>query len=423
MQAFFITKVNEYYCYNVLKFNSPMKTNICNIILFCLVLPIVLPAQGTWTQKADYLGTRRFDFIGYALSNKGYIGTGTYGGINSFLGDWQEFDPVLNTWTQKAPLPMRFTGGTGFAAGNYGYAACGANDATYIFDTYEFNPIGNNWSTKVAFDMTRLKATGIGAGNLGYIIGGYDVMATAMNDCWEYNQPANTWTQKASLPVMAARYYATGFAVNGKIYVLGGTDGNNLLNDLWEFNPTNNSWAQKASLPGEARQQAMAFVINNIAYVVGGFPSSPGTLKDFWKYDAITDQWAQLPDFPGATGPAGGVAFTISGSGYVVCGNGTAECWAFTPQITGISEKAIATDVTVYPNPSSLAISVRLPAGTVAESVSIFNISGKMIEKGMSAGTSDGGIDIRNLRPGYYLVKVKTGNGTLLNGNFIKSAN
>ncbi|MEI6435457.1 MAG: hypothetical protein WCP32_11475 [Bacteroidota bacterium] len=149
-----------------------MKTMIRYSILFVLFFPVGLSAQGVWVQKADYLGARRFDFIGFAINNKGYIGAGSFGGIYSFLGDWQEFDPVLNTWTQKALLPMPFTGGAGFAAGNYGYTFTGANDATFIFDTYEYNPLGNNWSTKAPFNMARLKATGIGSGNMGYVVDG-----------------------------------------------------------------------------------------------------------------------------------------------------------------------------------------------------------------------------------------------------------
>jgi N-acetylneuraminic acid mutarotase len=312
--------------------NSLIMKTIIRIIIFHLFLPVFVPAQGVWTQKANYLGAPRYYFIGYALSNKGYMGTGTYGGVYSYLADWQEFDPVQNTWTQKAPLPAPFRFGAGFTAGNFGYATGGVNEATYIYDTYEYNQAGNNWSSKATFVNTRIDATGIGSGDFGYIVGGYDVMAAPMNDCWEYNQPSNTWTQRADLPVSAARYYATGFAINGNIYIFGGTDGMNLLNDLWEFNPANNTWTQKTSLPAEGRQMAMAFVINNTAYLVGGFPSTTGTLKDFWKYDPVTNQWTQLPDFPGTTGPAGGVGFSINGSGYVVCGNGTSETWEYTPE-------------------------------------------------------------------------------------------
>jgi N-acetylneuraminic acid mutarotase len=400
---------------------NEMKTITRIVMIINLFFPLLLLSQGVWIQKANYLGTSRYEFIGYSLGSKGYMGAGTYGGINSFLGDLQEFDPVSNTWTQKAPLPMPFKGGIGFAAGSYGYAATGANDAMFIADTYEYNPFGNNWSTKAPFVMVRLYSTGIGSGDFGYIIGGYDVTALPMNDCWEYNQQANTWTERASLPVSAARYYSTGFSVNGKIYVFGGTDGNTSLNDLWEFNPPANTWSQKASLPGVGRERANAFVINNEAYIVGGFPPSAGTLKECWRYNPASNQWTRLADFPGVTGPAGGLGFTINGSGYVVCGNGTAECWEFTPYVTGMSDPVAVTGVTVFPNPASTDIYLKMPAGVTCKSASVYSISGKVMQHDIPLGNSDGRIDISNLQSGFYLLRIKTESGTLLNESFIKS--
>jgi N-acetylneuraminic acid mutarotase len=403
--------------------SSLMKTIIRSSIILNLVFPVFLMAQGVWTQKASYQGAPRYYFIGYALNNKGYMGSGSYGGVYSYLSDYQEFDPVQNSWTQMAPFPMPFRFGAGFAAGNFGYATGGLNEATFIYDTYEYNQTGNNWSSKAPLITTRSYATGVGAGNFGYIIGGNDMMANPMNDCWEYNQPANTWSEKASLPPSAARSYATGFSANGKVYIFGGSDGQNVLNDLWEFNPLINTWSQKASLPGAGRQQAMAFVINNIAYLVGGFPATAGILKDFWKYDPLTDQWVQLADFSGTTGPAGGVGFTINGSGYVVCGNGTNECWEYMPQITGISGGAVNMQTSIFPNPSSNKIFVKTPAGLACMSASIYNVTGKLVLLDHPSGHSGDGIDISNLQPGFYLLKVKTDSGTTLNGTFIKSVN
>ncbi|HEY3388878.1 MAG TPA: kelch repeat-containing protein [Prolixibacteraceae bacterium] len=287
-------------------------------------------SQGVWMQKADYMGGARYDFVGYALNNKGFIGTGRHSGYFSYLADWQEFDPVLNTWVTKPSLPMPIMGGTGFAAANKGYIACGANDRSYIYDTYEFDTLTNVWNTKALLNMPRQRATGVGAGALGYIIGGYNVMGGAMNDCWEYNQPLDTWSQRASLPLSASRYYAAGFSVNGKVYIFGGTAGINYLSDLWEFDTANNTWTQKSSLPGAGRTQSMAFVINNEAYVIGGVNFS-GYLHECWKYNPVSDSWIQLPDFPGTRGVAGGAGFTINGLGYIVSGNGTSECWEYNP--------------------------------------------------------------------------------------------
>jgi len=57
---------------------------------------------GTWTQKADFGGTARFEAVGFSIESKGYIGTGNDG--SSYLKDFWEYDPAANTWTQKADV-------------------------------------------------------------------------------------------------------------------------------------------------------------------------------------------------------------------------------------------------------------------------------------------------------------------------------
>ena len=308
---------------------------------------------------------------------------------------------------------MPFTGGCGFAAGNQGYAACGANDATFIFDTYEFNSLGNNWSVRAQFPNTRLKATAVGNGTKGYIIGGYDMMALPMNDCWEYDQPTNTWTQRADLPVAAARYYSTGFAVSGLIYIFGGYSNNGLLNDLWAFDPVAGTWSQKASLPGEPRQQASAFVIGNLAYVVGGSGSAGGSLKDVWQYDPAGNQWTRLADFPGANGPAGGVGFAIGNAGYLVCGNGTAECWEYAPVTTGMSNGAAAPAVTLFPNPASGSLNFRLQPGETWTSCQVTDASGTVVIRESNRGEGQGTVMLENLPAGLFFIRISTPSETL----------
>jgi N-acetylneuraminic acid mutarotase len=305
---------------------GPLDTTVpMNSVLKSQLVPL-----GVWTQKADYIGSLRYDFIGYSLGSKGYIGTGRHRGYFSFLSDFQEFDPVLNSWTIKASLPMSLSGGTGFTAGNKGIVVCGANDRTYVYDTYQYDTLAGVWSTKAFIYIPRQRATGVGNGDFGYVIGGYSGSGSAMNDCWEYYQPLDTWSQRSSLPVSAARYNSTGFSIGGKVYVFGGTAGINLLNDLWQFDTVNNTWTQKTSMPAAARTQSISFVINNLAYIIGGYNYS-GYLTECWKYDPSLDQWTSLPDFPGIKGPAGGVGFTINGLGYIVCGNGTSQCWEYNP--------------------------------------------------------------------------------------------
>ena len=54
------------------------------------------PALNTWTQKADYGGTGRKNAVGFYIGSKGYIGTGWDGMGDSYDKDFWEYDlPVI----------------------------------------------------------------------------------------------------------------------------------------------------------------------------------------------------------------------------------------------------------------------------------------------------------------------------------------
>jgi N-acetylneuraminic acid mutarotase len=365
--------------------------------------------QPVWTQKASHNGAPRYDFAGFSLNNKGYIGGGRYGGAFNSISEWQEYDPAANSWIIITPMPYPFTALSAFEIGGWGYVANGVNDAMYNYDTFKYNQAGNNWSTLSSLSYPRLNATSATVGTNGYIIGGYGFMAEALCDLWEYNSILDAWTEKAPLPANAARYYASAFTVNGELFVFGGTNGMEYLNDLWEYNPSSNQWIQKSSMPAAGRQQSTSFVLNNNAYIVGGTPLSGPDLKEVWRYHAATDTWLQLADFPGANAPFGGVAFTINGKGYIVNGNGTSECWEFDPGTVGIEAEPELAKISLFPNPvvnkSVIDISGK-PDGTYQ--LDIYNSLGQRI-KSYKAIHSQLTIENNDFDKGLYFIKINNG--------------
>src|SRR6476620_9203850 len=60
------------------------------------------PATNVWTQKNNFPGPGRRCGIAFAIGGKGYFGTGDNGTpFSNYLNDFYEYDPVLDTWTQK----------------------------------------------------------------------------------------------------------------------------------------------------------------------------------------------------------------------------------------------------------------------------------------------------------------------------------
>ncbi|HUS00229.1 MAG TPA: kelch repeat-containing protein, partial [Chitinophagaceae bacterium] len=248
------------------------------------------PVNNTWTQKADVPGGGRVQAVGFSINSKGYIGTGVGNGI--FESDFWEYDPISNTWTQKADVP----GGprreaVGFSIGPKGYIGTGSGDGLKN-DFWEYDPSFDLWIQKANVPGgVRADAVGFGISDKGYIgiggngnQGGFQPPAPVLkNDFWEYDPFSNTWTQKANF--IGFREYAVGFSMASKGYVgtgyIGDSWGNPIpTNDFWEYNPLNDSWSQKTSISTYGRYMAVGFSVGDRGYIGTG----RSFFNDFWEF-------------------------------------------------------------------------------------------------------------------------------------------
>jgi N-acetylneuraminic acid mutarotase len=102
------------------------------------------PELNSWTQKTDFGGAGRHGAVGFNIIAKGYLGTGYNGEV---LKDWWQYDPELNTWTQKADFgggPRNFA--AGFSIGSKGYLGTGRDKfGDPQGDFWEYDPELNMW--------------------------------------------------------------------------------------------------------------------------------------------------------------------------------------------------------------------------------------------------------------------------------------
>ncbi|MFA4851460.1 MAG: T9SS type A sorting domain-containing protein [Bacteroidales bacterium] len=85
------------------------------------------PANGIWTQKADYAGLKRICPSSFSISKNGYIGTGqdTTGSCNTTKDFWK-YDMQNDTWIQVDDLTGAVReGAVGFSIGMKGYIGTG----------------------------------------------------------------------------------------------------------------------------------------------------------------------------------------------------------------------------------------------------------------------------------------------------------
>jgi N-acetylneuraminic acid mutarotase len=169
----------------------------------------------------------------------------------------------------------------------------------------------NSWSSISAFGGQYVNgSTGFSVNGKGYVCGGTSVMWATGNELWEFDPTGNSWTQKANVPIFIA--YGFGFGIGNYGYVGGGQQS---TTSFYQYSPQSNSWLQKNNHPGSMRNGASAFAMNGKGYMGLGI-SGATYLNDFFEYDPLTDVWTSRSNFPGQ-GRAYTPAFPICGKGYV----------------------------------------------------------------------------------------------------------
>ena len=305
---------------------------------------------GNWIDLGDYEGRPRTQAVGFSVGDKGYVGLGyNPNEEKERLIDFWEYDPELNTWNQKADFPgIPRNGAIGIGTDTKGYVGTGYgyNDTIKKFqqlkDFWEYDPGLNTWTQKAVFMGTaRYGAVGFSINNKCYIGTGYD--GYYLKDFYEYDPAGDTWTKKSSISG-SKRNEAMGFALNGKGYVCGGIDNGSFESDFYEYDPGTGIWTEKnpiinasdeafdddyTSIKGTGK---VAFALNGKGYIATGGEGSAG--NTVWEYDPVNDLWKQKTSFEG-TGRVDAVVFVIGERAYITTGNSSSyyfdDIWGFDP--------------------------------------------------------------------------------------------
>jgi N-acetylneuraminic acid mutarotase len=297
---------------------------------------------GNWSELSDFDGHPRSDAVGFAIGDKGYIGTGYDG--ESRLKDFWEYDSDMNYWTQKADLPgVARNGAVGFGIGNKGYIGTGYDGDNKLADFWEYDVAANTWMRKADFAGTaRYGAVAFAIGDKGYIGTGYD--GNYLKDFYAYSPSANSWEKIVSIGG-SKRRDAASFVINGKGYVMTGLDNGSYENDVWEYDPSNGLWAEKRKITNVSdddydddytsitRINGVGIAFGGKGYLVCGTSSS--MLQNTWEYNPATDLWAERTSFEGSERTEA-VGFGIGQYGYITTGRNSSyyfdDIWRFDPK-------------------------------------------------------------------------------------------
>jgi len=128
--------------------------------------------------------------------------------------------------------------------------------------------------------------TGVVNGKI-YVIGGTDGVSY-FNEVLEYDPLLDTWTRKADMPSPRSGLAVTVW--NGKIYALGGINSDDILDKNEAYDPSLNVWASLAPAP-EPHYEITAHAIDGKIFMLGGVFTYEGTFGGVFEYDIASDSW------------------------------------------------------------------------------------------------------------------------------------
>jgi len=398
------------------------------ILLISTFLTLPVFAQYSWKPKNNIPGGVRCGGFGFAIGGKGYVGAG-YNGAN--LNSVWEYNPALDSWTQKTSLPVAARWVTSFVIGTDGYVFGGITSSGHSNSLYKYNTLNNTWTTMASLPSTgRYGVSGFALNGYGYIVGGNEGSASGPvnKELWQYNPANNSWIQKAQLPVANGRYGISSFTLNGKGYSGFGYNPSGsgvAYSDFYEYDDVNNTWTSKASLPATGVHYCAGFVINGKIYAGTGMQANGIPVNNFYEYNSTTNTWATAPVFPGLADWLIN-SFEIGNIGYFVGGAnnqsyGTSQVYEYSPMFTGIesNEKEL---VKVFPNPVTDYINIDLNENSnYISEIKIYNSNGQIVFSDAVSTEKDGFRILLNfLAEGNYYLTMYSGSEIVHVHQFVK---
>jgi N-acetylneuraminic acid mutarotase len=170
-----------------------------------------------------------------------------------------------------------------------------------------------------------------------YAIGGLNGNNLPVSTTEEYNPQTNGWTSKMPMPTPRS-----GFAIavyQNKIYVIGGTVGYGYVGNNEVYDPISNTWETKTSMP-TPRADLCANMVNDKIYLIGGKRYSSTT--PFYNetninevYDPVNDSWSTKTPIPM---PVQGYASAVANDKIYIMGGSLESLSLENSRITGANQ-------------------------------------------------------------------------------------
>ncbi|XP_056116113.1 kelch-like protein 24a isoform X2 [Rhinichthys klamathensis goyatoka] len=193
------------------------------------------------------------------------------------------YDPVTGEWTSLAKHPE-------YTKSEYAVCALrndilvsgGRINSSYV---WMYNSQLNVWIRVASLNKGRWRHKMTVLLGKVYAVGGYDGQC-CLSNVEVYDSFSNRWTEVA--PMKEAVYSPAVTSCAGKLFVIGGQpDENGCSNKVQCYDPETDSWQLRACIPF-TKPNISAVSLNNVIYVCGGLT------KSIYCYDPSQDHWMHV---------------------------------------------------------------------------------------------------------------------------------
>jgi kelch-like protein 10 len=131
-------------------------------------------------------------------------------------------------------------------------------------------------------------------GDVLYVMGGSVSNNSKLKSAERYDPKTLRWSTIADMNVEHSGASAT--ALNGKVYIVGGSSDHGTLRSAEVYDPLTNQWTLISDMR-IGRESFSCIAFHGCVYAIGGFDGSNGSGKTSGeKYDPQTDTWSPIPD-------------------------------------------------------------------------------------------------------------------------------
>ncbi len=230
------------------------------------VAPVAMAQDiGHWIPRANTPITRS-EAVGARIGNNIYLvgGFGTNGGAVEL----QIYTPATNSWRTLKPLQHSSAAGVLLPFGDKLYLIGGVDTTGLVLNkVQEYDPVGETWRERAPMSLAREHIGAAVLDSLLYVVAGREKgLGGVSGRLFEaYDPVRNTWQKLPDLPTPRSGLCLA--AANGRLYAIGGEwPGTFDLNE--EYDPATRAW--RTVEPMLARRHGFAAVnFNDTIYVMG----------------------------------------------------------------------------------------------------------------------------------------------------------